>query len=301
MYKLDRPLKTIEDFYLQMIRNMHNNKENGFKRNRLIGIKDELISEENNYIELGEKGELYNIVRHENVVNGTYIVSRQEMKSLYDSNFVKATETNNAGREIYDYLKDRAKDNICPYCSIRRVRQIDHYIPKAHFPKFAVTPINLVPICKECNEDKKTKASNFAEEMFIHPYFEDVNHFEWLKCYVDEGSWPITFKYEVEVQNDSYELLRKRIHKQYEELKIYEEFESKSIRYFRERVRSISGEYELSGIDSIRKSFEREEESIRHEDLNSWRACMYRALLNSTWFMECAIKELREKYINNRI
>lgn len=301
MYKLDRPLKTIEDFYLQMIRNMHNNKENGFKRNRLIGIKDELISEEKNYIELGEKGELYNIVRHENVVNGTYIVSRQEMKSLYDSNFVKATETNNAGREIYDYLKDRAKDNICPYCSIRRVRQIDHYIPKAHFPKFAVTPINLVPICKECNEDKKTKASNVAEEMFIHPYFEDVNHFEWLKCYVDEGSWPITFKYEVEVQNDSYELLRKRIHKQYEELKIYEEFESKSIRYFRERVRSISVEYELSGIDSIRKSFEREEESIRHEDLNSWRACMYRALLNSTWFMECAIKELREKYINNRI
>ncbi|HBE9333760.1 TPA: HNH endonuclease [Clostridioides difficile] len=301
MYKLDRPSKTIEDFYLDMIKNMHNNNKNGFKKNRLIGIKDKLISEENKYIELGEKEELYKLIRHENVVNGTYIVSAEEMTLLYESNFVKGTKTNNFGREVYDYLKNRAKDDLCPYCSIRRVRQIDHYMPKAHFPKFAVTPINLVPICKECNEDKKDKSYSAVEEMFIHPYFEDVNHFEWLKCYVDEGSWPITFKYEVEVRNDSYELLRKRIHKQYEELKIYEEFESKSIRYFRERVRSINEEYEISGIDAIRKSFKREEESIRKENLNSWRACMYSALLNSSWFMEYAIKELREKYINNRI
>ncbi len=122
-------------------------------------------------------GNIYTILR-ETVVNGD--VSADELVKLYTGRMVG----NDTGRVHYDRLLSLAKDGLCPYCAHRNVTTLDHYLPKAKYPRLSTVPINLIPSCKDCNTDKKIDYPATSEEETLHRYYDDIDGSDWLKMIV---------------------------------------------------------------------------------------------------------------------
>lgn len=58
--------------------------------------------------------------------------------------------------------------DLCPYCSINSVSELDHFAPKSKYPALAVCRMNLVPLCGVCNRGK----SNDSFKLYIHAYYD---------------------------------------------------------------------------------------------------------------------------------
>lgn len=156
---------------------------------------DELLQRVNNdrhllqlsavtYTASASTGELYSIPSTPNRSNYDPVVVGQLKKTdllkLYNTYFVKEDKP---GREIYNALMAAANEK-CPFCGgIGRPRNLDHFLPKAHYPQFAVLPVNLVPSCRDCNMDGKGDDFATSEaEQILQPYFDNERYFneQWI-------------------------------------------------------------------------------------------------------------------------
>lgn len=298
MDKLNEPSRYINEFFQEMIVNKHNNEKNSFLRKRLQTIEDTLVSGESEYIEKARSVQLYTINEHDKVLekDGETVITAAEMKALYNQDFVSKPGSRDIGRDMYDYLKSLALEKFCPYCSVSRVKTLDHYLPKGKYPTYAITPANLVPSCRDCNTEKETATSNTLDEMFIHPYFEDVNNINWLNAEMEKNIWPISFNYGFDMRDQKNITIINRIRHQLETLDVIGGYNDRANRQFRYRVRDIQRNYSTGGIEGLKDFLEESEESCRKAELNSWEACMYRAILDSDWFFTDAIIHLKKYY-----
>lgn len=58
----------------------------------------------------------------------------------------------------------------CPICGQYYDKMtLDHVLPKSEYTQYTVTPINLVPMCLNCNHRKGTSNISF------HPYFQNLS------------------------------------------------------------------------------------------------------------------------------
>lgn len=142
-----------------------------------------------NYIASASTEELYTILTIPNRRDHDPIVVEQLKKSdmvkLYSTYFVNKEKP---GRVIYNALMVAANEK-CPFCGgIGRPRNLDHYLPKAHYPQFSVLPVNLVPSCRDCNMDGKGEEfATTQEEQVLHPYLDNERYFneQWVfACYI---------------------------------------------------------------------------------------------------------------------
>ena len=129
---------------------------NAALREKLISSKPELTAAGDEYLNAVGTGELHCIpsintdVDEDPVVINT--LKKSELVKIYDQYFVPEDKP---ARKIYDALLNAAKEK-CPFCGgIGTQRNLDHFLPKAHFPQFSVLPRNLVPSCRDCNMDGK--------------------------------------------------------------------------------------------------------------------------------------------------
>lgn len=132
----------------------------------------------------GATGELYTISplqiqgEADPVVLG--LLKKSDLIKLYGNYLVGKKKP---ARAVYDALM-LAADEKCPFCGgIGRPRNLDHYLPKAHFPQFSIVPVNLVPSCRDCNMDGKGDRFAVTEaEQVIQPYLDDDSYFneQWL-------------------------------------------------------------------------------------------------------------------------
>jgi hypothetical protein len=61
----------------------------------------------------------------------------------------------------------------CPVCGSPVTGHLDHHLPRAVYPEFAIMRVNLVPACSHCNSGVKGDTVHGDEpERFIHPYFD---------------------------------------------------------------------------------------------------------------------------------
>ena len=62
----------------------------------------------------------------------------------------------------------------CPICGSPVTGQLDHYLPRKHYPEFSIMRLNLVPACAHCNSGVKLDTVHgVPPQRFIHPYFDD--------------------------------------------------------------------------------------------------------------------------------
>lgn len=151
---------------------------------RLQGAVASLSAAEANYRALGQTSDLYRIAPTA-TVDGR--VSLAEMENLYTKTFMRK---GGPIRAIYDAIRAGAPGGICPLCNQRPVSTLDHHLAKSEHATLAITPINLVPACKDCNTDSSVRTPDTKGKQTLHPYFDSVDDEIWLTAHVMEGSPP---------------------------------------------------------------------------------------------------------------
>lgn len=304
MYLLTLPEYRIEDFFDEMLDGRHDNHKNKFFKTRLLSIKPFLQDAQNDYRILGENKLLHTLTEHNTISIRTNaelgdlvprIISATEMEKVYSNFLVDNPYSNKIGRTVYDSILSNTYYNLCPYCSHREVKTVDHYLPKTKFVSFAITPENLLPCCPDCNKDKLDDYNLNEDKMLIHPYFDDISNQDWLKCKVVDNTWPITFSYDV---SDAIVdlVLKSRINYQFKLLNLSKLYADNATREFNKRVKSLVKEY-ISNPSNKAKDFISDNlVSYQSENPNSWQTKMFEALKNSSWFIETALPQLQSNY-----
>lgn len=198
MMRLTKPIYTCEQAIDNCISGITGNK---VLLQKLNNAKKFLKIQANYYVASAILGELYTIqsLLYQDDVDPIVLgeLKKTDFLKIYSNYFVKKDKP---GRVIYDAMMAAANEK-CPFCGgIGRPRNLDHYLPKAHYPQFSVLPINLIPSCRDCNMDGK--GDDFArteEEQIIHPYLDDVRYFneQWIfaQYIVGEEGEPGVFKF----------------------------------------------------------------------------------------------------------
>lgn len=246
---------------------------------RLYSVSDAIETAEAGYEVQGGNASLFTIAEAESVAG---IVTKEEMGNLYTGTFSRKSS---GVRPIYDKIKSAPRNGICPLCSQRVVTQLDHYLPKSRHPAFAVTPINLVPSCSDCNKEKLALQPSTASEQTLHPYFDEVDDEVWLSALVVESSPPaIVFSVTPPKTWPAVQCDRVRYH--FETLCLGSLYSSNAgaelinIRFSLKRVA------ERGGAEGLTAHLAEQAADRQAAEKNSWQAAMYDALSKTNWFCE---------------
>lgn len=251
------------------------NITDGERVTRLATVAPNLEEAENSYARLASTGELY-LVNEAAWPNAD--VKASEIKDLYDDKFSKDGQP---GRPFYNHIRASSKDLLCPLCLHREVSTLDHYLAKSKYPTFAITPINLVPACFECNKTKTAKIHTTADEMTLHPYFDSLNGAIWLTANVVESSPPAL---EFTVVDSGTGLLWDKLRYQYKSLGLARLYGSNAARELSQIAGCLKRLADSGGASSVMAHLAEQATSRGAYLQSSWQSAMYRALVASEWF-----------------
>jgi len=229
------------------------------------------------YDNLGEEASLYRI----ETSNSVDTVTKDEMVSLYEDTMLK----NDAARAIYDQIKMSPKHGICPFCSQRTVSTLDHYLPKADHPVYAVSPINLLPSCQDCNTSKHTYKAEEKKDQLIHPYYDDTNDGRWLYAEIVETN-PPGIIYSVIPPEDWTEEKSFRVQNQFDILDLGTLYSSNAGAELAGYCNTLRKLYYKGGANLVRQRLEEDAESWFESHRNSWKGALFDVLCSSDWFCE---------------
>lgn len=201
MKRISKPDNNIGVILDNCITHMYNPR-----KRRIEQVKRVIIEQADRYDELATSGRLFTIPEHDNI---NMIVSKNDMKELYEEKFVSKKGPN---RGLYEKIMLSAPNGICPYCQQNIADNLDHFLPKAKYVTFAVTPYNLVPSCSHCNTDKWDSTFTTYKNQPFHPYYDDFDDSIWLKAKLVENE-DISFQFYADppssVPSDKAERIKK--------------------------------------------------------------------------------------------
>lgn len=183
-------------------------------RARLKGVSVDIVAAETVYDEKAKSLAFYEIKTEQGVGKS---VTTSEMEDLYVTVF--ARKSSPVRKKYYDELMLTPENGTCPMCGQRDASTLDHYLPKAKNPRLAVTPINLVPVCKECNHTKLEHHPETADRQFIHPYYDKLPTGIWLVADLEQSK-PPALKFRISPPPGCDETLTKRLMWHFEKLNL---------------------------------------------------------------------------------
>lgn len=271
--KIERPKDKVREVYSKCI-----SKVNDKKLKKMLELcQEELIDDEKLYIQKGEKNRLCDFPK-KNVVNS--LIDIYEMKKVYTYRMVNLKQP---GREYYNKLLNSVP--ICPFCGVRDVATLDHYLPKSKYATTVVTPMNLVPACRDCNSNKDIcDVTNEKEEVW-HPYFDDYEDIRWLYCNLLEAE-PLTVSFYVDTSicnittHDKNKICNSFLIFKLKTLyEIHALKELKDIEYYMKILR------ERVGVSGVKEHLHYMYESSQKNGKNSWKTALYETLKTNEWYI----------------
>lgn len=254
--------------------------QNAVKKARFDGIAQQIELAETQFDALATATQLHLIGALNSIASPQGTVSSKEMERLYDSHMARQKSR---GRGTYDKIMMSAAHGQCPLCGHLPVSTLDHSLPKARHPALAVTPINLVPCCKDCNHHKGTTGPVSAETQFLHAYYDDLTADRWLFAEILEGSPPgATFR--VQSPAGWGAITSARAQRHFDKLKLAKLYGSQAGRALQNIRKAIEAIYEASGEDAVREDLIRRSASCADVSLNSWEGALYEAASQSDWY-----------------
>ena len=142
---------------------------------------------------------------------------RADMEWLYEEK-LKGNK-----RFLYDEIMGLTR--VCPFCYKSEPDGLDHHLSKSEYPLLSVTPLNLVPACNKCNNNKFHRLKPHHKHEPIHPYFDDLDSQTWLTATAISAK-PVQVKFSLDVSKLDG-VLGERIEQQVEVLNLLERFEYK--------------------------------------------------------------------------
>lgn len=259
---------------------------NNALRQKLMDSKPALNALEAQYLSAAGGGQLHiispiNVDEYEDsdpeVIN---TLKKSELVKLYDQYFVPEQKP---ARKIYDALLNAAKEK-CPFCGgIGIPRNLDHFLPKAHFPQFSVLPHNLVPACRDCNMDGKGHAfATNPEDQIIQPYADNDRFFveQWIFAtyHADNDEEPGEFEYYTLPPEHWTEVDKLRVRKHFRDFNLARRYAIKAAELLGTVLLQIR-KMEKVGIDSRNIQYYLLQPGIDVVPfVNHWQKGMYQAL-----------------------
>ena len=247
-------------------------------KQRLKNIRGIIELSENDFEAASRSSSLHLIASTSNVGS----VTAKEMENLYDRHMARSSSR---GRAIYDELMIAAKHDLCPFCGHRTVSTLDHSMPKAAYPAFAVTPINLIPCCKDCNHAKGTKSPSAASEQMLNAYYDDLTEDRWLYAEIVEGSPPAA-KFFVRAPCNWENGTLIRVENHFAKLQLGKLYASQAGRQFQNMRRALGEIYDGADAEAVREDLERRFRSCQEPMTNSWEGALYQATAASNWYCD---------------
>ena len=246
-------------------------------RGKLESVVDDIEAAETTYTQNGRDAQLFTIAEADSIAGK---VTSAEMGTLYKGTF---SRQDTPPRAIYDEIKAAPKNSICPLCGHRVVTTLDHYLAKSRHPALAVTPVNLVPACSDCNKLKLDKQPAQASDQTLHPYFDNVDDEVWLVAKVNEIAPPVV-EFEAAPPPAWPELKGIRLRNHFRVFQLAELYSIQAaveLVNIRDNLAMIA---ERTGAAGVQKYLEEQAVGRRKAANNSCQSAMYEALAKSDWF-----------------
>lgn len=246
-------------------------------QDRMNGIRQEILDRSDQYDGQAEVEELHLIMGHE---IGVGDVTGLDLKKNYTTRMVRKGVP---ARPVYDALKILPANNRCPFCNYGPVETLDHILPKTQYPAFAVKPTNLVGCCDRCNRLKSEAVPTGPGDLYLHPYFDNVDHANWLKAELVH-SMPAVAEFYVDEPDELTPDQLSRINTQFEGLGLaglYSDAAADEIVDIAEMLEELFAE---GGAEAVQAHLARQHRSRIAAGLNSWRSAFYEALSGSDWY-----------------
>lgn len=220
------------------------------------------------------------------ILNGD--VESDEMEKVYTNRMAKA---DTPGRPIYDALLAAPAYGRCPLCNQRTVSTLDHQLPKTTHSALVVTPLNLVPACKDCNTTKLDKLPASAAEVTLHPYFDNVETVSWLKARVHHTA-PAAVEFFVEAPTTWDSVLADRVRNHFRLFKLGALYASHAAEELASQQLSLSQLHVTNGVLGVQEHLHDQAATRRAFQLNSWQTACYAALAEDEWFCDGGFNQL---------
>jgi len=246
------------------------------------------------YEQLGSNGVLFSYPQIKNIKGATIVIpplTKTKLVNLYENNL---RNKDKPARNVYEDLLASSNEK-CPFCGdIGHSRNLDHFLPLAHYPQFSVMPINLIPACRDCNMGEK--GDDFAiqaADQILHPYLDKDAFFneKWVYArYINEDDGEI--EYFVQPPDDWDEVDKQRVIKHFNDFDLARRYGIEAGKHLSELVDQRNSFYSV-----MRKKIPIEEltedyvevtfTSVIKKSLfvNHWKSVMYRALSESQEFL----------------
>jgi hypothetical protein len=275
MRHIPKPSLTVAQVYADCVSTV----DNITLRNRLDGCTHLILDAESEFENKITTGQVFTIIQ-EKIINGN--VTAEELKKVYTYRMVGLP----IGRAYYNELILSAPQNICPYCSQRDVDTLDHYLPKALYPRLVVTPVNLVPSCTPCNKGKLIDYPCQPEDETLHPYYDNIENDFWLKASVNKTT-PITIDFSVKRVEGWSDLLFARVKKHFQCYHLKTLYSTNAGRELTGRKGYLIKTYNSgAGAVGISQILSNEADSWAIAHRNSWKTALYSALAGDEWFCD---------------
>ena len=198
----------------------------------------------------------------------------KKVKNVYDEKFAK---TGSVGKKYYESIMANANGR-CPICGRGKLKNLDHFLPKALYPLLCVTPANLIPVCRDCNFDKGTAFDTDYYSIPFNPYFDDMDEI-WLECkinYKEDNTYDITY-----INGYDKSIDEKKWNKYETHLKVFdlnETFGALACDEIENCKYEYTNLFKECGINIVKDRLIEHKESCEMNDVNSWQSALYREL-----------------------
>jgi hypothetical protein len=241
------------------------------------GIRQEILDRSDQYDAHAVVEELHLIIAHQGGVDDVLGI---DLTKNYTTRMVRKGVP---ARPVYDALKILPANNRCPFCNYGPVETLDHILPKTQYPAFAVKPTNLVGCCDRCNRLKSEAVPTGPGDLYLHPYFDDVDHTNWLRAEVVHST-PAVAEFYVGAPGELTLDQLSRINTQFNGLGLaglYSDAAADEIVDIAEMLEELLVE---GGPNAVQAHLARQHRSRLAAGLNSWRSALYQALSGSNWY-----------------
>lgn len=284
--------------FTEMLNKCAEGMEQVHVRNNFISVFPTFHTKERQYKALSLTGNLYTYPRVVPLANTTPVIghlNKTKLINLYENNL---RNKDKPARDFYDALLVSSGER-CPFCGdIGHTKNLDHFLPKAHFPEFSVMPLNLVPSCRDCNMGEKGQTYAIVEEeQAIHPYVDKDIFFkeQWVYAdYIDENDGAL--RYYVQCPDAWSQEDKNRAENHFNELDLSNRYRLEAGKHLSE----IIDQKRAFKASIIRLAPNVSPNAIKDEFINSnlmpivnsnqfpnhWKKVMYQCLANSAAFFE---------------
>lgn len=245
-------------------------------KTRLTAASDSIDVASGRFDQAATHGNLHQLAPDEAVP----AVSAAEMGKVYTQRMARRGAP---GREVYDSILGAAPNGVCPLCQQRVASTLDHHLPKACFPALVVAPLNLVPACSDCNKAKLDALPRSAEEVALHPYYDNIDDVTWLAAQVVESA-PSAVIYRVAAPSHWDPVLARRVRRHFTLLRLGELYAAQAAEELLNLRHQLGLVHEASGEHGMRAELLARYRSCLEARRNGWRTAAYRAWAKSDWF-----------------